>query len=84
LTLQYTGAFKIDPCPLERFAMSLAFTVPDLACSACVDTVTKVIQAIDTTAQVTAAPTPKQVEGAANTSQTAIQQAIVAVGYTVA
>lgn len=42
--------------------MSIAFTVPDLACSACVDTVTKAIQAIDTTAQVKADPTTKQVE----------------------
>ncbi|MGF1568375.1 MAG: heavy-metal-associated domain-containing protein [Nodosilinea sp.] len=64
--------------------MSIAFTVPDLACSACVDTVTKAIQAIDTTAQVKADSTTKQVEVATNASEAAIKQAIVSAGYTVA
>lgn len=64
--------------------MTLKFTVSDLACSACVDTVTKAIQAIDTTAQVNADPTTKQVEVVTNTSEAAIKQAIVDAGYTVA
>ncbi len=64
--------------------MTLEFTVPDLACSACVDTVTKAIQAIDTTAQVNADSTTKQVEVATNASEAAIKQAIVEAGYTVA
>lgn len=64
--------------------MTLEFTVPDLACSACVDTVTKAIQAIDTTAQVKADPTTKQVEVTNNVSEAdIIKQAIVEAGYTV-
>lgn len=64
--------------------MSLEFTVPNLACSACVDTVTKAIQAVDATAQVKADPATKQVEVATSASEAAIQQAIVGAGYTVA
>ena len=64
--------------------MALKFTVPDLACSACVSTVTKAIQAIDTTAQVKADPTTKQVEVIAVAAEAAIKQAIVEAGYTVA
>ncbi len=63
--------------------MMLEFTVPNLACSACVDTVTKAIQAIDTTAQVKADSTTKQVEVATNAAEAAIKQAIVDAGYTV-
>ncbi len=63
--------------------MTLEFTVPNLACSACVDTVTKAIQAIDTTAQVKADPATKQVEVTTNTSEAAIKQAIVDAGYSV-
>lgn len=64
--------------------MALEFTVPDLACAACVDTVTKAIQAIDTTAQVKADPATKQVEAVTIASEAAIKQAIVEAGYTVA
>lgn len=64
---------------------TLTFIVPDLACSACVDTVTKAIQAIDTTAQVkNADPTTKQVEVTTNASEAVIKQAIVDAGYTIA
>ncbi|MBF2090664.1 MAG: heavy-metal-associated domain-containing protein [Synechococcales cyanobacterium K44_A2020_017] len=64
--------------------MTLEFTVPNLACSACVDTVTKAIQAIDTTAQIKADPTTKQVEVTTGASESVIKQAIVDAGYTVA
>ncbi len=64
--------------------MSITFTVPNLACSACVDTVTQAIHAVDATAQVTADPKTKQVEVATDASKAAIQQAIVEAGYTVA
>jgi copper chaperone len=64
--------------------MSLEFTVPNLACSACVDTVTKAIQAIDTTAQIKADHTTKQVEVTTDASESVIKQAIVDAGYTVA
>ena len=64
--------------------MTLSFTVPNLACSACVETVTQAIQAIDTTAQVKADSKTKQVEVTTNASEAAIKQAIVDAGYTVA
>jgi copper chaperone len=64
--------------------MTLKFTVPDLACSVCVGTVTKAIQAIDTTAQIKADPTTKQVEIATHVSEAAVKQAIVEAGYTIA
>ena len=64
--------------------MTLKFTVPDLACSVCVGTVTNAIQAIDTTAQIKADPTTKQVEVATNASEAAVKQAIVEAGYTIA
>lgn len=64
--------------------MTIKFTVPDLACSVCVGTVTNAIQAIDTTAQVKADPTTKQVEVATNVSEAAVKQAIIEAGYTVA
>ncbi|MEA5449249.1 heavy-metal-associated domain-containing protein [Leptolyngbya sp. CCNP1308] len=64
--------------------MSIVFTVPDLACSACVGTVTQAIQAIDTTAQIKADPTTKQVEVTTDASEFVIKQAIVDAGYTVA
>lgn len=45
---------------------------------------TQAIQAIDTTAQVKADPTTKQVEVATVAAEAAIKQAIVEAGYTVA
>ena len=41
--------------------MTLEFTVPNLACSACVEAVTKAVQAVDAAAQVNADPKTKQV-----------------------
>ena len=64
--------------------MTLALTVPDLACAACVQTVTQAIQGVDATAEVTADPKTKQVSIATVASETAIKTAIAAAGYTVA
>ena len=64
--------------------MNLELSVPDLACSACVETVTKAVQGVDATAQVTADPKTKQVTVITNTSETAIKDAITTAGYTVA
>lgn len=64
--------------------MSLAFSVPDLACSACVDTVTKAIQSVDAAAQVNADPKTKQVSVDTTASEAAIKTAIAEAGYTVA
>jgi copper chaperone len=64
--------------------MTLSFTVPNLACSACVETVTKAIQTVDATAQVNADPKTKQVNVTTEVSEAIIQQAIIDAGYIVA
>jgi copper chaperone len=64
--------------------MSLSFTVPDLACSACVEAVTQAIHAVDATAQVAANPKTKAVTVATAAAEADIKQAIATAGYTVA
>jgi copper chaperone len=64
--------------------MSLQLTVPNMACSACGDAITKAIQAIDAGATVQADPKTKQVSIETQASETAIKQAITDAGYTVA
>lgn len=64
--------------------MTLQLTVPNLACSACGETITKAIKAIDPAATVEADPQTKQVNIATQASETAVKQAIADAGYTVA
>jgi len=64
--------------------MTLELTVPNMACSACSETITKAIQAIDPTAAVQADPKTKQVRIETQASETTIKQAITTAGYTVA
>ncbi|MBD2465543.1 heavy-metal-associated domain-containing protein [Oscillatoria sp. FACHB-1407] len=64
--------------------MTLQLTVPNMACSACSDTITKAIQAIDPTATVQADTKTKQVNVETQAAETAIKQAIVDAGYTIA
>jgi copper chaperone len=64
--------------------MKLELTVSDLACSACVDAVTKAIQGVDASAQVSADPKTKQVGVETTASEASIKEAIAAAGYTVA
>jgi copper chaperone len=64
--------------------MTLQLQVPDMACSACADTITKAVQAIDADAIVQADPKTKIVSVKTNASETAIQEAITQAGYTVA
>lgn len=64
--------------------MVLELKIPDLACSACVETVTKAVQAIDTQAQVSADPKTKQVSIMTSAPEAAINAAITAAGYTIA
>jgi copper chaperone len=64
--------------------MAFALTVPNMACSACGDTITRAIKAIDPTATVQADPKTKLVNIDTQASETAIKQAIIAAGYTVA
>ncbi len=61
--------------------MTLQLTIPKLACYACVNTVTKAIQAVDANATVQANTKTKLVSVETQASETAIKQAITAVGY---
>lgn len=64
--------------------MSLDFKVPNLACSACVEAVTKAVKAVDNEAEVVADPKTKDVSVTTSASEVVIKEAIVAAGYTVA
>jgi copper chaperone len=61
--------------------MKVQFLVPKMACFACVETITKAIQTIDATATVQANSKTKVVSVETQASETAIKQAIAAVGY---
>lgn len=63
--------------------MTLQLTVPNMACSACADTITKAINAVDPGAKVSADPKTKVVNVETQASETAITEAIAAAGYTV-
>lgn len=64
--------------------MVLQLTVPNMACSACSDTITKAIKAIDPAATVQADTKTKQVNVETQAAETAVKQAIIDAGYTVA
>ncbi|ELR96667.1 heavy-metal-associated domain-containing protein [Gloeocapsa sp. PCC 73106] len=63
--------------------MSLQLTVPNMACSACSDTITKAIQVVDPNAIVKADPKTKIVSVDTLATETDIKQAITTAGYTV-
>ncbi|BAU63023.1 hypothetical protein STA3757_03780 [Stanieria sp. NIES-3757] len=64
--------------------MTLQFKVPNMACSACGDTITKAIQEIDPEAMIKTDSKTKLVEVETQASPDAIAQVITAAGYTVA
>ncbi|OWY67781.1 heavy metal transporter [cyanobacterium TDX16] len=64
--------------------MTLQLKVPNMACSACGQTITKAIKAIDPTAIVQTEPKTKQVNIETQVSQAAVKEAITAAGYSVA
>lgn len=60
LTLQQTGGCKMQSIGSTRvFIMTVQLKVPSMACSACSDTVTKAVKAIDPTASVQADLQPR-------------------------
>ncbi|MBD2609363.1 heavy-metal-associated domain-containing protein [Scytonema hofmannii FACHB-248] len=59
--------------------MTLQITVPKLACSACVNSVTQAIKTIDSSAIIEGNP-KKNVRIETQASETAIKEAIAAVG----
>jgi copper chaperone len=64
--------------------MALELTVPNMACSACGDTIAQAIQTIDPQAIVQTDPKTKLVKIETQADEAAIKQAITTVGYTVA
>lgn len=64
--------------------MMLEFKVPNMACSACANTITNAVTSIDSTATVDADPKTKQVKIETQQPEATVRQAIVAAGYTVA
>ncbi len=61
--------------------MTLEFTVPDMACGACANTIEKAIKAIDPAAEITADTTTKLVKISTSTDADALKQAIEQAGY---
>ena len=64
--------------------MTVQFTVPNMACSACSDTITAAIKTIDQAAQVSADSKTKLVQVETQASETQIKAAVTNAGYTVA
>ncbi|HEY9693985.1 MAG TPA: heavy-metal-associated domain-containing protein [Oculatellaceae cyanobacterium] len=63
--------------------MKLQIKVPNMACSACGETITKAVMAITPDATVQADPKTKFVSIEMIASESAITEAIVSAGYTV-
>ncbi len=64
--------------------MTLQLKVPNMACSACGETITEAIKAIDPTAAVQTDPKTKLVSIETQASEVAIKEAITTAGYSVA
>lgn len=64
--------------------MTVQLTVPNMACSACGQTIAKAIKAIDCTAIIKTDPKTKLVSINAQVSEAAVKQAINDAGYSVA
>ncbi|MBD2093389.1 heavy-metal-associated domain-containing protein [Microcoleus sp. FACHB-1515] len=61
--------------------MTVQLNVPNLACPACVNTVTTAIKSVDSNAAIEADPKTKVVNIETRASQDEIEAAIAAVGY---
>lgn len=61
--------------------MTVKLNVPDMACGACAETITKAILEVDPSASVKADPKTKQVTVETQAEQSAITSAIAAAGY---
>lgn len=61
--------------------MAFQLTIPNMACSACANKITKAIKAIDANASVQTDPRLKLVNIATIASEDTIRQALVTIGY---
>lgn len=64
--------------------MTLQLTVPNMACSACSETIAKAILVLDPAATIQADPKTKVVLIETQVAEVEIKQAVTAAGYTVA
>ena len=64
--------------------MTVSLKVPNMACSACADKITKAVQALDPGATVQADTKTKLVNIEAQASETAVREAIIAAGCAIA
>lgn len=64
--------------------MTLKFTVPNMACSACVETITKAVIATDPSATVSADPKTKHINIDTQIDVDTVKATIEAAGYIVA
>ncbi|GAB4551692.1 MAG: hypothetical protein Tsb0014_45810 [Pleurocapsa sp.] len=62
--------------------MSIKLKVPDMACGACAETITKAVLTVDPKASVKADTKTKQVMVETQANQSSIKDAIAAAGYT--
>lgn len=62
---------------------TLSVTVPDMACGACVSTITQAVQAVDPSAEVKTDLGSKAVDITASVTAEALTEAIQQAGYTV-
>lgn len=63
--------------------MKLELTVPSMACSACVDTISKAVAGIDPAAKVEADTKTKRVAIETDAAEASVKQAIESAGYPV-
>jgi copper chaperone len=61
--------------------MTIEFTVPDMACGACANTIDQAIKAIDPAAEFSADTTTKVVKISTSTDATVLKVAIEQAGY---
>lgn len=61
--------------------MTLQLIVPKMACSACVNTITKAVKTVAPTATVQAEPKTKLVSVETQAAEIVIKQALAAAGY---
>lgn len=64
--------------------MTLQLKVPNMACSACGETIAKAVKAVDPAATVQANPKTKLVSIETQASEAIVKQAITDAGYSVA
>ncbi|MGF1497601.1 MAG: heavy-metal-associated domain-containing protein [Elainellaceae cyanobacterium] len=59
----------------------MQFTVPDMACAACVETITQAVQAVDPAATVHADTVTKAVTVQTDATSAQVKEAIATAGY---